>query len=107
MPSELDPLLPQNRTAPEISGYGFSKQTSIAYERQEESTEEPSRTAIATTFLSTICVLFTLLVSVALLIALTVPRALNSPNDDGSGDNSTVAARVEKILSETPLIGYN
>ncbi|KAI9880642.1 MAG: hypothetical protein M1830_001646 [Pleopsidium flavum] len=106
MPSELDPLLPRNQPAPEISHDGFLKQANNGYEGLGDS---PSPSSIVRSSLRTFCALFTIVVSFALVIALVFPGGLRSPTDNRQEDNNTtIAARVDKLLSDTPLIdGHN
>jgi len=105
MPSELDPLLSQNRPAPEISGVGFSKQPRNGYQGLEDPEESPSPNSTARSSLRTTFALLTIVVSFAVFIALVFPGGLSSPMDDRQEDNATIAARVDTILSHTPLIG--
>lgn len=105
MSSEIDPLLPQTRSAPEISGYGFPQPTSNEDQRfkdQEESTS-PSSNAYAS--LRRSIALFTIVVFLSLFIAIVLSGSSRSKDENGPRDNATVAARVDKILSQTPLIG--
>ncbi|KAI9851288.1 MAG: hypothetical protein M1830_006911, partial [Pleopsidium flavum] len=106
MPSELDPLLPRNQPAPEISDDGFLKQANNRYEGLGDS---PPPSSIVRSSLRTFCALFTIVVSFALVIALVFPGRLRSPTDNRQEDNNTtIAARVDKLLSDTPLIdGHN
>lgn len=114
MPSETDPLLPRNTPAPEISGYGFSK-SSTQYLHLNEIVEEES-TAEAPTDepsnqrdagpppLRSLLSLFTVVVGFALFISLLIPGNGGPWQDDGP---PSIKARVDKILSETPLIGLH
>lgn len=107
MPSELDPLLPQTRSAPEISGYGFAEPASNEEQRlgnHEESTSPSSNTHSS---LSRIIALFTVVVSLSLFIALVLSGISRSKVENPQRDNATIAARVDKILSQTPLIGQS
>ena len=122
MPFETDPLLPKGNTAPEISGYGFSKPSESQYhqnevldspqyeyienENESEQKARPSYTDISP--LRTIFVILVVVVSLAMFFSLLMPGAFESPwnkNKAPKDDALTVKARVDKILSETPLIG--
>ena len=118
MPSELDPLLPANRTAPEISGYGFSnpsryrspepsevKADTALRDDEDDRVSEESDPTTAASPLRTIIALFTVVVGVALLITLLIGGgpgdALRSPDKEPA----KIKARVKKVLSDNPLIG--
>ena len=117
MPSETDPLLPQGNSAPEIVGYGFSK----SYQAQSQSQDhddnhealDDGRKKYSYTGdgnaspLRTIFALFTAVVGAALIIVLIV-GGLHLPEieEPKHGNPATTKARVDKILSETPLIGH-
>lgn len=114
--SETDPLLPKGASAPEISGYGFSRPSKVQYQTQskvldrDENVEDEDNSPTSTGFegfspLRTLIVLFTIVVGLAMLITLLVPGTIDGPNDKPKDDTLTVRARVEKILSENPLIG--
>ena len=118
MPSETDPLLPRGNTAPEISGYGFSRPAKPQYqttqnevldypEENEYKSEEQLRPSYGDiSMLRTILILFVVVVGLAMFISLLLPGAFEFPwNNTPKDDVLTVKARVEKILSETPLIG--
>ena len=123
MASETDPLLPRGNSAPEITGDGFSKGSDTDYqyknearpvlEREdivEETGDEPfDEVETFASPLRTICYLFFMIVLFALFIAFLIPKGLRD-RWQGPGDNplphpQTVEARVNKILSENPLIG--
>lgn len=115
MPTEFDPLLPRDKPAPEISGYGYSKTPNEQYqERQEQQQEENDENAPKQDYQATISplrailALFTITVLFAIFIALLVPGGLGSLWE-GPAKNETVSfkARAEKIMSETPLIGHS
>ena len=115
MPNEFDPLLPRDKPAPEISGYGYSKTPNEQYrERQEQQQEEgddnaPKEADQATISLpKAIFALFTIAVLFAIFIALLVPGWLGSLWE-GPAKNETLTfkARAEKIMSESPLIGHS
>ncbi|KAL9127377.1 MAG: hypothetical protein Q9217_003733 [Psora testacea] len=116
MPSETDPLLPQANSAPEVTGYGFSKSLNAPpsngslnehYSTAEDrGKEEAYRSNGDESPLRTIIALFTIVVGVAFVITLAITGShvptLKNPEDGGA---TTIKARVDKILSETPLIG--
>ena len=114
MSSETDALLPKNPTAPEISGYGFSKSSEIhtddddRYPQVDDGYE--SRTSEAgPSPLRTIVGLFTTVIVFGLVISFFVPGGLGHLWDDTfkkhPHPHHTVDDRVTQILSETPLIG--
>ena len=121
MVSETDPLLPKGNTAPEISGPGFFK-PKIVRASEDASYPHHSKTSADVTVsagqsktngkspLTTIIALFTTVVGIAGVIALLFPGALRSPSGKGERatppDHHDINARVEKILSQTPLIGW-
>ena len=118
MPSEIDPLLPRGNTAPEISGYGFSRPAKTQYQTTqnevldypkdiENKSEEQSRPTYGDiSLLRTILIIFVVVVGLAMFVSLLLPGAFAFPwNNTPKDDVLTVKARVEKILSETPLIG--
>ena len=114
-PSETDPLLPQNNSAPEISGYGFSKRSKIqkgtrsevidqqhVESKGDETDRQPdqSSSALRVTFS-----IFAIVVGLAILVTLLVPGAWDVPWHAPKDETSTIQARVDRILSENPLIG--
>lgn len=110
--SETDPLLPKGSSAPEITGYGFSKsqyQTQnevVDPDKNVEDDEEQSNPGYeGFSPLRTLVVLFTVVVGCAISITLLFPGAFRTPSDQPVGDTVTIRARVNKILSENPLIG--
>lgn len=105
MPSELDPLLPQTKSAPEISGYGFSERANSLVQGLEDPEDSTSPSSNTGSSLSRIIALFTIVVSLSLFIAFVLSGSSKSKDEDQRRDNSTIAARVDKILSQTPLIG--
>ncbi|KAL8795722.1 MAG: hypothetical protein Q9195_001773 [Heterodermia aff. obscurata] len=127
MPSEVDPLLPRNEPAPEIVGYGFSrKQNADAHdespyqyqahinersnqERDKESDPEPGTD---TSPLRTILTIFTTVVAFGLILSILVSGRLGesprAPPIVPSKPSNSISDRVERILSEHPLIdGHN
>ncbi|KAF6227355.1 hypothetical protein HO133_008799 [Letharia lupina] len=120
MSSETDPLLPRGNTAPEISGYGFSKSSQSQYQIQNEVLDYPEdienkseqKTRLSYGDISplrTLLVIFIIVVGLAMFVSLLIPDAFNPPwNKAPEDDDMTVKARVDKILAETPLIdGHN
>lgn len=105
MPSEVDPLLPKNDPAPEISGYGYSKLSKGQFESAEDAEYEESLPQADVSSLKSILALFAVVVGFALLIALLVPGGLGSVPKSAKNESQTIRARVNKILTETPLIG--
>ena len=117
MSTETDPLLPRGNTAPEISGYGFSKPSQSQYQIQNEALDDPeyvedkSAQKARPSYgdispLRTISVIFVVVVGLAMFASLLIPGAFESPwNKVPRDDALTVKARVDKILAETPLIG--
>ena len=114
--SETDPLLPKEASSPEISGYGFSRSSKVQYQtqsevlNQDEDVEGNDNSPTSTGFegfspLRTLIVLFTIVVGLAIFITLFVPGTIDGPGDKPKDDTLTVRARMEKILSENPLIG--
>lgn len=113
-PSEADPLLPQGSSAPEISGYGFSRPSKAQYQTRSEVMERTGyigdkaagdRSPRSLSPLRILISLFTITVGLAVFITLLLPESLGSPWHGPNGDTSTVPARVDKILKENPLIG--
>lgn len=120
MPSETDPLLPHGDTAPEISGYGFSRPSQSQYQIQHEVLDYPEEQDIEDkqeqeagpsygdiSPLRIFLVMFMIVVGLAIFVSLLIPSAFDPPwNKSPKDDASTVRARVDKILAETPLIGH-
>lgn len=118
MYSELDPLLPQTSSAPEISGYGFSPGTKFknhnqrdhhVYDDEADEADEGDESSIQKSTnpspLRIIISIFILVVGIAFLVSLLVPGGLDSSWKSPRKRNLTFKARTDKILSETPLIG--
>ena len=117
MPSETDPLLPRGNTAPEISGYGFSRPSESQNQIQndildypeelEDKSEQQARPSYGDISpLRTLFIIFIIVVGLAMSISLLAPGVLDSPwNKAPKDDALTVKARVDKILADTPLIG--
>jgi membrane dipeptidase len=124
MPSEVDPLLPQNEPAPEISGDGFPrrKQDSSeityvddppSYDDQADARSTSSNDVSTKSALSTICSLFGLVVFFALVIAALSPgggrdNEPSHPLPEPRRPARTIEQRVSAILQNTPLVdGHN
>lgn len=124
MPSEVDPLLPQNEPAPEISGDGFPrrKQDSSeityvddppSYDDQADARSTSSNDVSTKSALSTICSLFGLVVFFALVIVALSPgggrdNEPSHPLPEPRRPARTIEQRVSAILQNTPLVdGHN
>ena len=109
MSSEQDPLLPRTQPAPEIYGYGYSRlqQAQSEEQGQEQDKFEDNEQDISTNSspLTSILALFTIIVALSFLIALLLPGGLHLPRDNAKNETSSIDARVDKIMSENPLIG--
>ena len=120
MSSETDPLLPQGNSAPEITGYGFSKPSTSDYHHsnkalgnrvlvEEEGDGYPDQGGTTTSPLRTLLSLFSIVVLFGLFITLLIPNGLRDqwqgPKHDPHTGPHTIETRVNKILSENPLIG--
>lgn len=112
--SETDPLLPQGSSAPEISGYGFSRPAEARYQAQRNVIERTeyvkdkdveNRSTKGFSPLRILLTLFTIVVGLAVFITLLAPGSLDTPWRGPKDDTSTIEARVTKILTENPLIG--
>lgn len=121
MPSlrEVDPLLPQNEPAPEISGHG-SKSTGYgtalgppepppAYHEQDDDDDTDPVQTSSSRALSTIVSMFTVFVFFAFIATLVSPRDPLSPIPvPHPPRGSHIQARVKGILTQTPLFdGHN
>ncbi len=115
-PSETDPLLPQGVSAPEISGYGFSRRSHNQNQKWSEVIDQvedgedkgdgpADQTDGRSSPLRTIVALFTIVVGLALFITLLIPGTWDAPWQAPGDDGSAFQARVDKILKENPLIG--
>ena len=113
MPSETDPLLPQGNSAPEISGHGFSKAQADVIDQddyyqltedEDKDVGDPSNKEASS--LRSITALFVIVVGVAFLITLSL-RGSHHPTFGKPKDSNTrtINARVDRILTQTPLIG--
>ena len=124
MPSEVDPLLPKNEPAPEIVGYGFSqKQNADAYDEspyhyqadisersnQERDKESDPEAGTDTSPMRTILAIFTTVVAFGLILSILISgefgKSARAPQIVPSKPSASITDRVERILSEHPLIG--
>ena len=106
MPSESDPLLPKGKPAPEISGFGYSPTPNEdPGDEEEKTTRRDYRSQISTSPLTIILALFTIVVGIGLFVALLAPGGLGAPDEIPRNHTPPSTARVDKILSENPLIG--
>lgn len=133
MPSEVDPLLPRNESAPEITGYGFStKQKHRGQEIEDvddnyrgfyverdngpandddddrglrETTSSSGAGGSLSSFLGIFIfiVLFAMFISIGLGAWGDQPQPEPVPKRPSPGNS--MDGRVAKILGETPLIG--
>jgi hypothetical protein len=100
MPSEEDPLLPRNKGAPEIN-YGHSGEEVEIYDINDTKSTTNITSPIRAFF-----VLFTVVVGLGLLVTLFAPGGVGFPSDRyPRNETLSIKTRVEKILSENPLIG--
>ena len=116
-PTETDPLLPQGTSAPEISGHGFSKRQQVKhharqvevmdrtedYEAKED--DQDSNTDAGLPGLRVLIIMFMIVVGFAAIVTLLFPKTFDVPWRSPKSKTSSIEARVNKILSETPLIG--
>lgn len=119
--TELDPLLPQNPTAPEISDCGLfptpklersirRECSSIVNNATEERLIDKLSTRIYSTTAAPLCVIlaiFTLIVSLGILITHWISGGFGGSWEISKGHCLTFKARAQKILSQTPLIGQH
>ena len=124
MPSETDPLRPNNPPAPEIVGYGYSRKPQLQDEEPQDhyrshnveiSDHEASREKEAQAYtdispLRTYLTIFSTVVCFGLVLSLLITgewrKTAKVPEKLHRSQPSSIAARVEKLLSEHPLIGY-
>jgi membrane dipeptidase len=128
VPSELDPLLPRNPPAPEISGYGYSKSRNsaeVTYEesppsyqdadRREEHNEDDSASTQSTSTKSAlrgICSIFAFVMFIAFLSSIFLSGGIDDkwggnppyPKPVPGNPSHSITERVDKILRDTPLI---
>lgn len=118
MPAETDPLLPDNESAPEIVGYGYSRKPNNSdYRSQPQSTEATdegyketeSQGGADSSPLGTILTMFTVVVCFGLFLSLLISgksgNSSKAPQVAPSKPSTSITTRVEKILSDHPLIG--
>ena len=116
LPLETDPLLPQGRSAPEISGFGFSRPSEIRRQTQGEVTdqskrpedkdnEQASQVNGGSSPLRILSALFIIVVGLAVLVALLVPGTRDAIWPAPRKSGSSIWSKVDKVLSENPLIG--
>ncbi|MCJ1464061.1 hypothetical protein MMC07_002672 [Pseudocyphellaria aurata] len=111
--SEIDPLLPQGPSAPEITGYGIVHRSETirsspiqgsseeeAFEDRED-VESLERIGSSSSLLWIIMAIFTIIVGLALFITLLIPGGLGKPSQIS---RRHYQARAEKLLEENPLI---
>ena len=114
--SETDPLLPQGNSAPEITGHGFSKlariqkpaRCEVIDQLEDVENKDKERAAQIDTSLSPLRILvtlFTIVVGLALIITLLFPGTWDTLRHPPKDERSTIKARVDKTLANTPLIG--
>ncbi|RMD43922.1 hypothetical protein DV735_g1193, partial [Chaetothyriales sp. CBS 134920] len=113
---ELDPLLSQNESSPEISAYGSTVQTGVNYKDpppsyqediEPQDNEDSGSAPKSSRIFQTLVTLFTIVSFIAFISLLTSPG-------DGDSDvpspsprprpSRTLEQRVNSILKETPLI---
>lgn len=130
MPSEIDPLLPNNEPAPEIVGYGYSRaqkedyyddsQTQTQYQTHVDKssvqhrgreTDSESQAGTNSSPLRTIFSIFTIVVGFGLILSILISgefgKSPKAPQIVPSKPATSINERVEKILSEHPLIGHH
>ena len=117
-PSISDPLLPQGESAPEISGHGFSNRPKRDYgthqvevmDRAEEYETKNEEQAVQSSenmpVLRILITMFMIVVGFAAFVTLLFPKTFDVPWHSPKSGPSSIKARVDKILSETPLIGH-
>lgn len=128
MSPEVDPLLPRNPLAPEISGYGYTKPNAPvevtfddnppsypndeSIEEYEDEDEDNglglARSVSRRSVLNTICSILALVVFFAFVASIAIPGSWGdsqpSPSPFPSRPSPTIQERVDVILMETPLI---
>ena len=118
-PTVSDPLLPQGESAPEISGHGFSKRQNRDYhthqvevlDHAEEYDAKDEGQAVQSSenmpVLRIMITMFMIVVGFAAFVTLLFPKTFDVPWHSPKGGPSSTKARVDKILSENPLIGHS
>ena len=124
MPSETDPLLPNNDPAPEIVGEGFSRKTSKAEYRKERLSDtvevigqsgddsSPAEAGLGASPLRSIFTIFTIVIGFAFAISVLIRGRSVGPDQAPEVGQpkvpTAIANRVDRILSENPLLdGHN
>lgn len=123
MPSDTDPLLPYNEPAPEIVGHGFSRKSNHSYQAlnnsnvievssNDEDKSPVDRNDTDASPMKTVMTVFIIVIGFALAItSLFTSRSSGQDQAPVVGPpktRTTIAARVGRILAETPLIdGHN
>ncbi|MCJ1245113.1 hypothetical protein MMC30_002314 [Trapelia coarctata] len=109
MASEQDPLLPRNKGAPEIN-YGYPVEETETYDTEQQKVIQDGKADVDTSSpIRAFITLFTIVVGLGLLICFFVPGGASFPWDRyPKNETLSTEMRVEKILSENPLIdGHN
>ena len=121
MSSEVDPLLPRNNPAPEISGYGYTKPNAareVTYDDappsypDDDGLEKDDDSRGTSPDFNSICSIFVVVVLFALLASTALRGVLGHNRRDStpypkpvpSRPFLSVRERVDKILDRTPLI---
>lgn len=124
MPSETDPLLPNNDPAPEILGEGFSRKTpKKGYQKErlsdavevvgQSGDDSPSADAgLESSPLRTIFTIFTLVICFSLAVSVLIRGRFGGPDQAPEVGRpkvpTAIADRVDRILTENPLLdGHN
>jgi membrane dipeptidase len=97
-PTEEDPLLPKTKGAPEIQG---SRPQSINHELIGEDSSQRQQTGFGGLIHCVIGILFFVLLFLTL-----APEALDDFLGDRRPTPKTLEERVDRILTDTPLIGW-
>ena len=116
MPSELDPLLPHNEPAPEISGNGFRRidtknRSYVAQEVEsgEHFGEDVRSHGGGASPLRITMALFTCVVGLGFLVSLLssggLARSWRPPASVPEDPHLDLSSRVDRILSQNPLFG--
>lgn len=118
MSTELDPLLPQNEPAPEISGNGYDwmkkrrndYQTHVGEdtENDKDAARDVDSSSAGASPLRTIVAMFISVVGLGLLISFVLSDGFHGKwrlPQSPIVPNNSLTARVDKILSENPLFG--
>ena len=124
MPSETDPLLPNNDPAPEIMGEGFSRRPAKREYQKEHLSDTgkalgegmggdyPAEAGLGASPLRNILTIFAIVVGFALAVSLLIAGRYNAPDQAPEVGPpkmpATIADRVDRILTENPLLdGHN